>query len=148
MRSPSAFVSTPEFLALLQQTKAKVQQARDAGVGGAIKESIPLTSERDDSPVGQPLELVGNGLRGHFDFCGKVRHAKLTCALKGVKQTKPRLTCQHFEQSTEFIGTRPFHERTLSQGRFTGVRCYSHSTWCLLHSHTITPYCVTVCRSI
>jgi len=73
-----------QFPGLLEQAKAEVQEFGDARVGDAVVKPASFPPEGDDPAIGQALQLVGDGLRGHLQLAGQVRHAQLASPLECV----------------------------------------------------------------
>jgi len=86
-----------QFPGFLKQAKPEVQEFGDARVGDAIVKPASLPPEGDDAAVGQTLQLVGDGLRGHFQLTSQVRHAKLASPLEGVYKAKSGVVGKHLE---------------------------------------------------
>src|SRR5215831_6138083 len=90
-----------QFPGFLKQAKAEVQEFGDARVGDAVVKPASLPPEGDDPAIGQTLQLVGDGLRGHLQLASEVRHAKLASTLECMYKAKAGVVGKHLEQPSE-----------------------------------------------
>src|SRR5215470_15036702 len=134
-----------QFPGFLEQTKAEVQEFGDARVGDAVVKPASLPPEGDDPAIGQTLQLVGDGLRGHAQLASKVRHAQLASPLECVQEAKAGVVGQHLEKAGELSRLGLTYQRTSGERGLASLRWAPDSASCL-HApilHDIVESCKT-----
>jgi len=106
---------------LLEKAEAEIEEAGDAWVGNPVEQSAPLPPGRDDAPIKQPLELVRHRLWTHAEFGRDIRDTQLPGALERVQHAKPRIACQHLEETDELIGLGGVDQRSGAQSRLSSL---------------------------
>src|SRR5262245_40182335 len=135
-----------QFPGFLEQTKAEVQEFGDARVGDPVVKPASLPPEADDPAVGQTLQLVGDGLRGHAQLASQVRHAQLASPLECVQEAKAGVVGEHLEE-TGALGRRGLTDQRASGERGLAGLCRAlHGASWRLHApilHDIVESCKT-----
>ena len=76
---------------IVSEAPSLIEHADNARIHDTIMDVISIAARRDDPPIDQALQLIGNGLRLHRDGGGELRHAQAGFADQCVKQAK---TCR------------------------------------------------------
>src|SRR5215469_15724537 len=135
-----------QFPGFLEQTKAEVQEFGDARVGDAVVKPASLPPEGDDPAIGQTLQLVGDGLRGHAQLASKVRHAQLASPLECVQEAKAGVVGQHLEKAGELSRLGLTYQRTSGERGLASLRWAPDGASWRLHApilHDIVESCKT-----
>jgi hypothetical protein len=79
-----------------------IQNLYHAGVHDPIIDIKAITSGVQDTTVYQPLKLIADRLRLHFQDRRQVGDVHLPGAYQGVKQSKAGIISQNFEYCRQF----------------------------------------------
>jgi len=79
-----------------------IQDVHHTGVHYTIIDIKAITSGVQDTTVYQPLKLIADRLRLHFQDRRQVGDVHLSGAYQGVKQSETSIISQNFEYSRQF----------------------------------------------